>query len=67
MKHVLNLSDLGPGGLRRVLDHARARKTARRGLPHQAGDIRDVGIDIVRKGELQRGDGDFGHAPACRG
>ncbi|WP_235977423.1 ornithine carbamoyltransferase [Sandaracinobacteroides hominis] len=38
MKHVLNLSDLGPGGLRRVLDHARARKTARRGLPQGAPD-----------------------------
>lgn len=38
MKHILNLSDLGPGGLRRVLDHARARKAARRGLPQGAPD-----------------------------
>lgn len=38
MRHVLNLSDLGPGGLRRVLDHARARKAARRGLPQGAPD-----------------------------
>jgi ornithine carbamoyltransferase len=37
-RHLLNLSDLGPGGLRLVLDHARARKDARRGLPHGAPD-----------------------------
>jgi ornithine carbamoyltransferase len=37
-RHLLNLSDLGPGGLRRVLDHARARKAARRGLPQGAPD-----------------------------
>jgi ornithine carbamoyltransferase len=37
-RHLLNLSDLGPGGLRRVLDHARARKLARRGLPRGAPD-----------------------------
>lgn len=37
-RHLLDLSDLGPGGLRRVLDHARARKAARRGLPHGAPD-----------------------------
>ena len=38
VRHLLNLSDLGPGGLRRVLDHARARKDARRGLPNGAAD-----------------------------
>ncbi len=38
VRHLLNLSDLGPGGLRRVLDHARARKAARRGLPQGAPD-----------------------------
>jgi ornithine carbamoyltransferase len=38
VRHLLNLSDLGPGGLRRVLDHARARKQARRGLPQGAPD-----------------------------
>lgn len=37
-RHVLNLSDLGAGGLRRVLDHARARKGARRGLPQGTAD-----------------------------
>ncbi|MCG2841797.1 ornithine carbamoyltransferase [Sandaracinobacter sp. RS1-74] len=37
-RNLLNLSDLGPGGLRRVLDHARARKLARKGLPHGAAD-----------------------------
>ena len=37
-RHFLNLSDLGPGGLRRVLDHARARKDARKGLPNGAAD-----------------------------
>jgi ornithine carbamoyltransferase len=35
---LLNLSDLGPAGLRLVLDHARARKAARRGLPQGAPD-----------------------------
>jgi ornithine carbamoyltransferase len=38
VRHLLNLSDLGPGGLRRVLDHAHARKAARRGLPQGAAD-----------------------------
>jgi len=38
VRHLLNLSDLGPGGLRLVLDHARARKQARRGLPQGAPD-----------------------------
>ena len=38
VRHLLNLSDLGAGGLRRVLDHARARKAARRGLPQGAAD-----------------------------
>ena len=37
-RHLLNLSDLGPGGLRRVLDHARARKLARAGLPNGTAD-----------------------------
>ena len=37
-RNLLNLSDLGPGGLRRVLDHARARKLARKGLPNGAAD-----------------------------
>ncbi len=37
-RHLLDLEDLGPGGLRRVLDHARARKAARAGLPHGAAD-----------------------------
>lgn len=37
-RHLLNLSDLGTQGLRRVLDHARARKAARRGLPQGAPD-----------------------------
>lgn len=31
--HILNLSDLGAAGLRRVLDHAHARKLAREGEP----------------------------------
>jgi ornithine carbamoyltransferase len=35
---VLNLADLGAHGLRRVIDHARARKAARAGLPHGAAD-----------------------------
>ena len=38
VRHLLNLSDLGAGGLRRVLDHARARKAVRRGLPQGAAD-----------------------------
>ncbi|MGL6042877.1 MAG: ornithine carbamoyltransferase, partial [Sandaracinobacteroides sp.] len=38
VRHLLNLSDLGPGGLRRVLDHAHARKAARRGLAQGAAD-----------------------------
>jgi len=38
IRHLINLSDLGPGGLRRVIDHARARKQARQGLPHGAPD-----------------------------
>ncbi|MFN3370177.1 MAG: ornithine carbamoyltransferase [Sphingomonadaceae bacterium] len=38
LRHLIDLADLGPGGLRRVLDHARARKAARRGLPHGAPD-----------------------------
>jgi len=38
IRHLLNLSDLGPGGLRRVLDHARARKQARHRLPQGAPD-----------------------------
>lgn len=38
VRHLLNLSDLGPGGLRRVLDHARARKQARIGWPQGAPD-----------------------------
>jgi ornithine carbamoyltransferase len=37
-RNLLNLSDLGPGGLRRVLDHARARKLARKGLPNGTAD-----------------------------
>lgn len=37
-RHLIDLADLGPGGLRRVLDHARARKAARRGLPNGAPD-----------------------------
>ena len=36
--HVLNLSDLGAEGLRRVLDAARARKEARRGWPQGRAD-----------------------------
>ena len=38
LRHVLNLSDLGPAGLRHVLDHARARKAARAGLPNGMAD-----------------------------
>ncbi len=38
VRHLLNLSDIGPGGLRRVLDQARARKQARHGLPQGAPD-----------------------------
>ena len=38
VRHLLNLADLGPGGLRRVLDHAHARKAGRDGLPQGAAD-----------------------------
>jgi len=38
LRHVLNLADLGSSGLRLVLDHARARKAARVGLPHGMAD-----------------------------
>jgi ornithine carbamoyltransferase len=37
-RHFLALSDLGPGGLRRILDAAHARKSGRTGLPHGAPD-----------------------------
>lgn len=37
-RHVLNLSDLGAKGLRRVLDEALARKTARKGWPQGRAD-----------------------------
>lgn len=37
-RHFLNLSDLGEGGLRRLLDMAHARKAARKGLLHGASD-----------------------------
>jgi ornithine carbamoyltransferase len=37
-RHLLALSDLGPGGLRRLIDHARARKAARQGMPQGAAD-----------------------------
>lgn len=37
-RHLLNLSDLGREGLRRVLDHAHARKAARAGLPNGMAD-----------------------------
>ena len=37
-RHFLALSDLGPGGLRRILDAAHARKQARKGRPHGAPD-----------------------------
>ena len=37
-RHFLALSDLGPGGLRRILDAAHARKAARAGRPHGAPD-----------------------------
>ena len=36
LRHLLNLSDLGPDGLRQVLDLARVRKAARAGLPKGA-------------------------------
>lgn len=38
VRHFLNLADLGEGGLRRVLDHAHARKAARQGMPQGAID-----------------------------
>ena len=38
VRHVLNLSDLGAGGLRLVLDDALARKRARQGLPQGVAD-----------------------------
>lgn len=38
VRHLLNLADLEPGGLRRVLDHAHARKAGRDGLPQGAAD-----------------------------
>ena len=38
VRHVLNLSDIGQPGLRQVLDHARARKAARAGLPNGMAD-----------------------------
>lgn len=37
-RHFLALSDLGPGGLRRILDAAHARKAARAGRPQGAPD-----------------------------
>jgi ornithine carbamoyltransferase len=37
-RHFLALSDLGPGGLRRILDAAHARKAARAGRPNGAPD-----------------------------
>lgn len=37
-RHFLNLSDLGSGGLRQVLDHARTRKQARHGFSNGAAD-----------------------------
>lgn len=37
-RHFLALSGLGPGGLRRILDAAHARKAARAGRPHGAPD-----------------------------
>ncbi len=37
-RHFLSLSDLGPGGLRRILDAAHARKQARVGRPNGATD-----------------------------
>ena len=39
-------------------DHLRALP---RRFAHQARDVGDVRVDVVRKGELQRGDGDGGH------
>ena len=38
IRHVLNLSDIGSAGMRHVLDHARARKAARAGLPNGMAD-----------------------------
>ncbi len=37
-RHCLNLSDIGPAGLRQVLDHCHARKKARLGLPNGEAD-----------------------------
>ncbi len=37
-RHFLALSDLGPGGLRRILDAAHARKAARAGRPNGSVD-----------------------------
>jgi ornithine carbamoyltransferase len=37
-RHFLALSDLGPGGLRRILDAAHARKQGRAGRPNGAAD-----------------------------
>ncbi len=37
-RHLLNLSDLGAAGLRRVMDHAHARKADRAGLPQGMAD-----------------------------
>ena len=38
VRHFLALSDLGPGGLRRILDAAHARKAARAGRPNGTAD-----------------------------
>lgn len=38
LRHLLNLSDLGPGGLRLVLEEAHRRKAAREGLPRGGVD-----------------------------
>ena len=38
VRHFLALSDLGPGGLRRILDAAHARKAARAGRPNGGPD-----------------------------
>ena len=34
-----------------------------RGLAHQLGDREDVGHRVLGESELQRGDGELGHAP----
>ena len=44
-------------------DHARALP---RRLTHQARHIGDVRVDVVRKGKLQRSDGDLGHDGSYR-